>query len=103
MSMGSKSRRYKSMLKPTLGPPHKNNGDLRTPSSVFVIASFLIKLAKHLALIACLMIAGSATGRAAISQIAIFCLVAGAAVIYSIGQSMQRRTPLPARLPIRRP
>lgn len=67
---------------------------------MFVVASFLIKLAKHMALIACLMIAGSATGRAAISQLAIFCLVAGAAVIYSIGQSMKRRAPVPARLPI---
>jgi hypothetical protein len=56
-----------------------------------------------MALIACLLIAGSATGRAAISQLTIFCLVAGAAVIYSIGQSMKRRAPVPARSPMQRP
>jgi hypothetical protein len=92
-----------SMLKPTLGPRHENIGAQRLHPSTFVIASFLIKLAKHMALIACLLIAGSATGRAAISQLTIFCLVAGAAVIYSIGQSMKRRAPVPARSPMQRP
>jgi hypothetical protein len=92
-----------SMRKPMLGPRNENIGAQRPHPSMFVVASFLIKLAKHMALIACLMIAGSATGRATIGQLAIFSLVAGAAVIYSIGQSIKRRAPVPARLPIRRP
>ena len=91
-----------STAKPNVEPSHENIGAQSRDPSTLVIAAFLTKLAKHLALIACLMIAGSATGRAAISQFAIFFLVAGAAVAYSIGQSITRRAPSPGRVPMQR-
>lgn len=92
-----------SISKPKVGARHRNLAAETRHPSMSVIAAFLTKLAKHLALIACLTIAGSATGRVAISQLAIFCLVAGAAVIYSIGENMKRRAPLPRRVPMQQP
>jgi len=62
----------------------------RSPSSI-VCAAFLTKLAKHLALLACLAIVGAATGRAALGQRAILLLVVGAALIHAIGQALERR------------
>jgi hypothetical protein len=53
-----------------------------------------------MALIACLMIAGSATGRATISQLAIFLLTVTAASLYSVGHSLRRRSPALGRLSI---
>lgn len=91
----------KGKIKP--GLPAQNYTARRNRPAHTVFAAFLTKLAKHLALIACLMIAGSATGRAAIGQLAIFFLVAGAAVAYSIGQSIARRAPLPGRVPMQQP
>ena len=86
--------------KPRLERRRDNIGAQRLRPSTFVIASFLIKLAKHMALIACLMIAGSATGRATISQLAIFLLTVTAAGLYSIGHSLRRRSPALGRLSI---
>jgi hypothetical protein len=86
--------------KPRLERRRENIGTQRLRPSTFVIASFLIKLAKHMALIACLMIAGSATGRATISQLAIFLLTVAAAGLYSIGHSLRRRLPALGRLSI---
>ena len=56
-----------------------------------VIGAFLIKLAKHLALIACLMIIGQPIGRFAVSQVGIFLMVLTAAVLHSIGRVLQCR------------
>ena len=56
-----------------------------------VIGAFLIKLAKHLALIACLMIIGQPIGRLAVSQVGIFLMVLTAAVLHSIGRVLQGR------------
>jgi hypothetical protein len=92
-----------SIPKPKVGPRHRNLAAETRHPSMSVIAAFSTKLAKHLALIAGLTIAGSATGRVVISQLAIFCLVAAAAVAYSIGQSMKRRAPLPGRVPMQQP
>jgi hypothetical protein len=91
----------KSKMKP--GLPAQSNTACRSRPAHAVVAAFLTKLAKHMALIACLMIAGSATGRAAVSQLQIFFLVACAAVAYSIGQRMARRAPLPGRVPMQQP
>jgi uncharacterized membrane protein YphA (DoxX/SURF4 family) len=63
-----------------------------------VIAAFLVKLAKHLTLIACLMIIGGSTGRFAASQLGIFLTVLTAAFLHSIGRVLQRRLSAPARL-----
>jgi hypothetical protein len=54
-------------------------------------ATFLSKLAKHLAVLACLGIVGESTGRFAIGQTAIFILVVSAALFHSAGRTLQRR------------
>ena len=64
---------------------------LHAPACVF--AAFLIKLAKNLALIACLMIIGASTGRFAESQFGIFLVVLTAAFLNSIGLVLQSRLP----------
>ena len=56
-----------------------------------VIGAFLIKLAKHLAFIACLMIIGRPIGRLAVSQLGIFLMVLSAALLHAIGCVLQRR------------
>ena len=56
-----------------------------------MIGAFLTKLAKHMALIACLLIAGRLTGRFAGGQLGIFLTVVSAALLHSIGRVLQRR------------
>jgi hypothetical protein len=68
-----------------------------------VVAAFLIKLAKHMALLACLIIAGSATGRATVSQLSVFLLIAAAAALFALGRSLERGSPQPARTRLRGP
>ena len=63
-----------------------------------VTAVFLTKLAKHLALLACLAIAGQATGRAVLGQPAILFLVICAALLHSVGLVLKRRLPTTAAL-----
>ena len=58
-----------------------------------VVAAFLIKLAKHTALLACLVIVGIASGRSSVSEVGIFLMVVTATVTYSIGRSLERRAP----------
>ena len=57
-------------------------------ASAIASAAVLAKLAKHLALLACLAIVGQASGRAAIGVLAIFSLVLIAAVLHSIGHTL---------------
>jgi hypothetical protein len=64
-----------------------------------VLAAFLLKLAKHLALIGCFMIIGRASGRFAPSEIGIFLTVGAAAVLHSIGRVLESRLPHPLHLP----
>jgi len=66
---------------------------VRRPSLI-VAAAFLTKLAKHLALLACLMTVGQATGRTAIGPLVIFLLVILATSLYSIGRALRRRFPV---------
>ena len=54
-------------------------------------AAFLSKLAKHLALLACLAIVGESTGRFVLGQTAILLLVVSAALLHSAGRTLQRR------------
>ena len=63
----------------------------RFQTSACVVAGFLQKFAKHLALIACLTILGGATGRFALSEFAIFCIVIAAAALHSIGRVLEYR------------
>jgi hypothetical protein len=67
----------------------------RFQTSACVVAAFLQKFAKHLALIACLTIMGGATGQFAISEFAIFLMVVAAAALHSIGRVVEYRLPPP--------
>ena len=62
-------------------------------------AAFLAKLAKHLALLACLMIVSQAAGRPVLGQLGIFFTVVLAALVHSAGRTVQcrpaARVPLP--------
>jgi hypothetical protein len=60
-------------------------------SATCVTAAVFAKLAKHLALLASLTILGEATGRIAVSQLAIFILVVVAALSSTIGRVLQLR------------
>jgi hypothetical protein len=83
---------------------HGEKAAARSPGlSSYVIAAFLIKLAKHMALLASFMIVGSATGRATVSELGIFFLIATSALVYSVGRSLERRMPKRARLPLSEP
>jgi hypothetical protein len=66
-------------------------GGRRSPSAI-VFAAFLIKLAKHFALLACLAIVGQATGGAALPQPAVLGLVVCAALLHALGQTLKRRS-----------
>ena len=68
-------------------------GSRRFQTPACVVAGFLQKFAKHLALIACLTIVGEATGRFAISEFVIFLIVVAAAVLHSIGRVLEYRLP----------
>jgi hypothetical protein len=63
----------------------------RRSPSVLVFAAFLIKLAKHLALLVCLAIVGQATGRAPFGQLAVALLTLTAALIHGLGQALKHR------------
>jgi hypothetical protein len=54
-----------------------------------VTAAVLAKLAKHLALLASLTILGEASGRIAVSELAIFIIIVLAALSHSIGRALQ--------------
>jgi hypothetical protein len=64
-----------------------------------VIAALLLKFAKHLALIACFMIIGGASGRFATSEMAIFLTVVAAAVLHSVGRVFERHLPASHHFP----
>jgi len=68
-------------------------GKLRAylPATCVVTSAILTKLAKHLALLASLTILGEATGRVAVSQLAIFILVVLAALSHTLACTLQLR------------
>lgn len=57
------------------------------------VAPILAKLAKHLALLATVLIIGGANGKSSAAQIGIPIVVALAALLHSIAQTLQRRPP----------
>lgn len=57
------------------------------------LAVFLSKVAKHLALLACLLIVGKATGRLTTGQFVIFCLTIFASVAHLAGRALSPRLP----------
>ena len=58
--------------------------------SAAVIAGLLQKFAKHLALLACLLILGRATGRVDPGQLTILLIVVSAATLHFLGNSLGR-------------
>jgi hypothetical protein len=54
-------------------------------------STFLSKLAKHLAVLACLAIVLKTSGRLVIGEMGIFLLVVSAALFHSAGRTLQRR------------
>jgi hypothetical protein len=67
--------------------------------SASVIAAFLVKLAKHMAVLACLMIVGTATGRTVPGRFGIFLMVVAAALAHILGRAIERRAAASIRLP----
>ena len=68
-------------------------GSLSNPArpSTSIIAAFLIKLAKHMALLTCLAILAPGTEGSTAMQLGIFFVVMAAAVLYSVGRALERR------------
>ena len=52
-------------------------------------SALLIKFAKHLALLACVIIVSDATGRSVVGEFGIFLLVVIAAFTHSVGRALQ--------------
>jgi len=55
------------------------------------VAPILAKLAKHLALLASVLIIGGSNGRSSAAQIGILIVVALAALLHSLARNLQRR------------
>jgi hypothetical protein len=64
---------------------------------LYLSPAVLSKLAKHLAILACLGIVGETSGRLVIGQTIIFLLVVSAALLYSAGRTLQRRLQFQSR------
>jgi len=64
-------------------------------SNRIVASAFLIKLGKHLALLACLLILGRASGRYEVNEIPVFALTVLSALIHLAGRSLRHRLALP--------
>ena len=58
---------------------------------VYLGGAFLLKLAKHFALAACLMIVSQVAGRPVLGQLGIFVTVVLAALLHSAGLAVRRR------------
>jgi hypothetical protein len=58
---------------------------------LILTSAFLSKLAKHLAVLACLAIVGETSGRFVIGQRGILVLVVSAALLHSAARALQRR------------
>lgn len=55
------------------------------------MAAFLIKLAKHMAVLGCLMIVGTANGRTMLGSFSIFLFIVGATLAHRVGRVLERR------------
>ena len=61
--------------------------------SACAVAPILAKLAKHLALLASVLIIGGALGKSFSAQISVFIVVVAATLLHSIARTLQRRPP----------
>lgn len=64
-----------------------------------VFAPFLIKVAKHLALLACVLIAATGSGGSTFRQLGILLLVVLAALLHAAGRAYRRRSAIPIPAP----
>jgi len=69
-----------------------------SPSRI-AMGLFLIKLGKHLVVLACLLILGRAAGRFDVSQFAIFILIVGSATSHLLGKAYLNPAPARRKLP----
>ena len=60
------------------------------PNRRLELSMILIRLAKHLALLACLLIVGEAAGRSGVGDIGIVFVVLAATMLHLAGKSLQR-------------
>ena len=61
---------------------------------LYTLAAILTKLAKHGALIACLMIVGKASARSDLGEVAIFLTVLASVALHCSAKAIQRRLPV---------
>jgi len=66
-----------------------HHGSVARPRSLLRLSVVIIKLAKHLALIACLLIVEEASGRSTVGEVGILFLVLAAATLHLVGKSLQ--------------
>jgi hypothetical protein len=64
---------------------------IKNAQLVSLVAPFLLKLAKHVALLSCLLLIGKARGEPIIGPLGILLLIIGAALIHSVGRRLQMR------------
>ncbi|HEU4345503.1 MAG TPA: hypothetical protein VFU31_28470 [Candidatus Binatia bacterium] len=70
----------------------RRRDDRGTPSRLQIVSSaFLTKLARHLGLIACLLILGQTSSRSVAGQIGIFLLIVLAAALNATGRALRSR------------
>ena len=88
-STGSPVRLHKRSKRASTGG--LNPGSPRWPARAIV--PILAKLAKHLALLASVLIIGGALGKSFSGQIAVFIVIVAATLVHSIARTLQRRPP----------
>jgi hypothetical protein len=64
---------------------------IKNAQLVSLVAPFLLKLAKHVALLSCLLLIGKARSEPIIGPLGILLLIIGAALIHSVGRRLQIR------------
>ena len=66
---------------------------IKSAQPVALVAPFLLKLAKHVALLACLLLIGKARGEPTIGPLGILLVIIGAALTHSVGRWLQIGAP----------
>jgi len=66
---------------------------IKNAQPVPLVAPFLLKLAKHVALLACLLLIGKTRGEPTIGPLGILLVIIGAALTHSVGRWLQIGAP----------
>ncbi len=86
----------------SLQPIAGGSNSASPPWRACAVAPILARLAKHLALLATVLIIGGTLGKSFSAQIAVFIVVVAATLLHSIARTLQRRPPV-ANAPHRGP